>query len=223
METPLAIPEGGTGSYSPDGTKFVYAPISREFRTWKRYRGGRNSDIWVYDLAANTAEVIAESPYTDHIPAWIGDTIYFASDRENGKHNLWAYDTKSRRSRKVTSHSDFDVLWPSGGPGAVVYENGGYVYRYDVASGKSERVPIRVFGDFAETVPYFEKVRDNVQGADISPTGVRAVFEARGDLYTVPAKEGEPRNLTSSQGVRERDVAWSPDGRWISYLSDRTG
>jgi tricorn protease len=223
MERPLVVPEGGTGMYSPDGKKYVYAPISREFRTWKRYRGGRNSDLWLYDLEANTSEPIVESPYTDQLPSWVGDTIYFASDREGGKGNLWAYETKSRQTRRVTNHADFDVLWPSAGPDAVVYENGGYVYLYDTAKGKSERVPIRVYGDFAGTVPYFEKVKDNIQNGDVSPTGVRAVFEARGDIFTVPAKEGEPRNISNSQGVRERGVAWSPDGRWISYLSDRTG
>jgi tricorn protease len=223
METPLEIPEGGTGTFSPDGKQFAYAPISREFRTWKRYRGGRDSDIWIYDLANRSAKAVAQSPYTDHLPAWIGDSIYFASDRNGGKMNLWQYDTRSGQSKQVTQHTDFDVSWPSAGTDSVVYEQGGYIHRYEVASGRSARVPIQVFGDLPEQLPYFDKVRDNIASAQISPTGVRAVFEARGDLFTVPVKDGEPRNLTQSQGVRERNPVWSPDGRSIAYLSDRTG
>jgi tricorn protease len=223
METPLEIPEGGTGTFSPDGKQFAYAPISREFRTWKRYRGGRDSDLWVYDLSAHSSRPVAQSAFTDHLPAWVGDNIFFASDREDGRFNLWQYDTRSGTSRKVTNHTEFDVSWPSAGTDSVVYEQGGYIHRYDVASGRTNRVPIQVFGDLPDTLAYFDKVRDNIAAAEISPAGVRAVFEARGDLFTIPVKDGEPRNITQSQGVHERDPHWSPDGRWIAYLSDRSG
>ncbi|HEX6097200.1 MAG TPA: PDZ domain-containing protein [Thermoanaerobaculia bacterium] len=223
METPLAIPEAGGGAYSPDGRKLVYTPIEREFRTWKRYRGGRAQDVWIYDLVANKAEQITNNPYTDNQPVWIGDTIYFTSDREDGRLNLWAYDTKSKQSRKVTTHGDYDVLWPSADKAQVVYENGGYIYRFDAATAKSERVPIRVFGDFRNTLPYHRSVTGNIQEFGLSPSGARALFVARGDIFTVPAKEGEIRNLTQTPGVRERDANWSPDGKWISYLSDKSG
>ncbi|HEX2832335.1 MAG TPA: PDZ domain-containing protein [Thermoanaerobaculia bacterium] len=227
METPLAIPEGGGGMYSPDGTKLVYTPIEREFRTWKRYRGGRAQDVWIYDLAANKSEQLTNNPYTDNQPLWIGDTIYFTSDRpegtakEAGRLNLYAYDLKSKQTRKVTNHTDYDVLWPSADKTQVVYENGGYLYRFD--GQKSERIPIRVYGDFRNTLPYFKNVKDNVEGYSLSPSAARAVFTARGELFTVPAKEGEIRNLTQTPGIRERDGSWSPDGKWIAYLSDKPG
>jgi tricorn protease len=227
METPLAIPEGGGGMYSPDGKKLVYTPIEREFRTWKRYRGGRAQDVWIYDLVANKSEQITNNPYTDNQPVWIGDTIYFTSDRpedgakEAGRLNLYAYDLKSRQTRKVTSHTDYDVLWPSADKTQVVYENGGYLYRFD--GQKSERIPIRVYGDFRNTLPYFKNVKDNIESYSLSPSAARAVFTARGELFTVPAKEGEIRNLTQTPGIRERDGAWSPDGKWIAYLSDKPG
>ena len=229
METPLAIPEGGGGAYSPDGTKLVYTPIEREFRTWKRYRGGRAQDVWIYDLAANKAEQITNTPYTDNQPVWIGDTIYFTSDRpsdggKNAEHlNLWAYDTKTRQTRRVTSHNDYDALWPSADRTQIVYENGGYIYRLDTATQKSERIPIHVYGDFRGTVPYFKNVKDNIESYTLSPSGARAVFVARGEIFTAPAKEGEIRNLTQTPGIRERDAAWSPDGKWIAYLSDKAG
>lgn len=223
METPLAIPEGGGGAYSPDGTKLVYTPIEREFRTWKRYRGGRAQDVWIYDLVANRAEQITNNPYTDNQPVWIGDTIYFTSDREEGRLNLWVYDTRSKQTRKVTSHSDYDVLWPSADRNSVVYEAGGYLHRFDAATQKSERIPIRVYGDFRNTLPYHRNVRENIEWYTISPTGARALFVARGDVFSAPAKEGEVRNLTQSSGIRERNATWSPDGRWLAYLSDRGG
>lgn len=222
-ETPLAIPEGGGGMYSPDGKKIVYTPIEREFRTWKRYRGGRNQDVWIYDLTTNRAEQITDTPATDNQPVWVGEIIYFTSDREDGKLNLWAFDTRTRQTRKVTSHTDYDVLWPSSDRSQIVYEAGGFIWRFDPSTARSERVPIRVYGDFRQTVPYFKSVKSNIQWYSISPTGARAIFGARGEIFTVPAKYGEIRNVTQTPGIREMDPVWSPDGRWIAYLSDRAG
>jgi len=221
MEQPLAIPEAGGGAYSPDGSRLAYTPIDREFRTWKRYHGGRAQDVWIYDLAANTSEQITHEPMTDNQPSWAGDTIYFTSDRDKSKLNLYAYDIKSKQTRRVTNHTDYDVLWPSSDASQVVYECGGYLWRF--AGGRESRIPIRVVGDFRGTLPYFRNVKGNIASYVVSPTGARALFVARGDLFSVPAKNGEIRNLTQSSGVRERDAAWSPDGRSIAYLSDRDG
>jgi tricorn protease len=221
MEKPLAIPEGGGGAYSPDGTKLVYTPIEREFRTWKRYRGGRAQDVWIYDLAANKAQQLTTNQYTDNQPVWVGNTIYFTSDREDGRLNLWSYDLASKQERKVTNHTDYDVLWPSSDRSQVVYEAGGYLYKF--VNGQSSRIPIRVYGDFRNTLPYHRNVRENIDWYMISPTGARALFVARGDIFSAPAKEGEVRNLTQTPGIREREATWSPDGRWIAYLSDKGG
>ncbi len=230
METKLAIPEGSAGSYSPDGTKLVYTPVEREFRTWKRYRGGRAQDVWIYDLASNKAEQLTNNQYTDHQPVWVKDTIYFVSDRPAeggqstaGRLNVYSYDLKSKQTRKLTNHTDYDVLWPSGDKTSVVYESGGYLYRLDSATNQSQRIPIRVYGDFRNSLPYFRNVRENIEWYSPSPTAARALFVARGDIFSVPAKEGEIRNETQTPGIRERDATWSPDGKWIAYLSDRAG
>lgn len=223
MEKPLAIPEGSGGSYSSDGTKLAYTPIEREFRTWKRYRGGRAQEVWIYDLAANKAEQVTRNQYTDNQPVWIGNTIYFTSDREDGKLNLWAYDLSSKQEKKVTTHKDFDVLWPSGDKTQVVYESGGYLYRLDSKTNRAEQIPIRVYGDFRNTLPYFANVKENIDWFTLSPSGARALLVARGDVFSVPAKEGEIRNLTQTPGIRERGASWSPDGKWLTYLSDKGG
>ena len=222
MERPLGIPEGSGGSYSPDGARLAYTPIEREFRTWKRYRGGRAQDVWIFDLAGTTAERLTTYEGTDNQPVWVGDSVYFTSDR-TGTLNLWAYALATREERQVTHHTDYDALWPSGDARRIVYEHGGFVRRFDPATGEDVRVPIRLGGDFPGTVPRFQSVAGNVEDATISPTGARALFAARGDLFTVPAKEGEARNLTASPGVRERAPAWSPDGRWVAYWSDESG
>jgi tricorn protease len=223
METKLAIPEGSAGMFSPDGTKIVYTPIEREFRTWKRYRGGRAQDVWIFDLKTSQAEQITSTPATENQPMWIGNTIYFTSDREGGKLNLYSYDLATKATKRVTNHTDWDVLWPSSDRHEIVYECGGYIWRFDPATAKDERVPIHVVGDFKNTVPYFKNVKGNIDSFQLSPSGARALIEARGDVFTVPAKYGEIRNVTQTPGVRERAPQWSPDGKWISYLSDKNG
>ncbi len=222
LETALPIPEGGGASWSPDGRKVAFTPIDREFRTWKRYEGGRAQDLWIYDLDTNAAEKITDWKGTDNQPVWVQKTIYFTSDRDR-KLNLWAFDTVKRTARQVTRHDDYDVLWPGGDDRRVVYEAGGWIYLFDPATEKSRKVPIQVVGDFASTVPVFKNVRDRIDRFELSPSGARAVLTARGEVFTVPAKDGEIRNVTRSQGVRELDATWSPDGKWIAYLSDRTG
>ncbi|HEU5161986.1 MAG TPA: PDZ domain-containing protein [Thermoanaerobaculia bacterium] len=224
MEAPVGIPEGSGGSYSPDGTKIAYTPIEREFRTWKRYRGGRAQDVWIWDVAAKTARQITNDPATDNQPAWIGGTIYFTSDRAaDQKLNLWAHDLAANEARQVTFHDDFDVLWPSTDGKRIVYEAGGSLWIYDPARKNSTELPMRVYGDFRNAVPRFANVKSGIQSADLSPSGARALFGARGDVFTVPAKEGEIRNLTQTPGIREMQPVWSPDGKSVAYLSDRTG
>jgi tricorn protease len=224
MEQPMRVPEGGNGTFSPDGTRFVYTPTQTEYRGWKRYQGGQAQDLWIYDLAKDTAERITDYPGTDNQPLWIGDKIYFTSDREGGRLNLFVYEPATRAVRKLTNHDRYDVLWPSGRD-RIVYENGGVIYLFDPASaaGGGRRVPIQVGGDLPHTLPYFKKVAANIESGELSPTGKRALFAARGDVFTVPAEKGEIVNLTSSPGVRERAPSWSPDGRLVAYLSDRSG
>lgn len=222
METALAVPESGGGMFSPDGTKLVYTPTARAFRTWKRHRGGRAQDVWIFDLVANTSEQITTFDGTDNQPMWVGETIYFTSDRDR-RLNLYARNAAGGDLRKITQHEDFDVLWPSAGPTQIVYECGGYLYRYDAARGESHRVPVTIGGDLAATMPRMQELASKVQSMDLSPSGKRAVLEARGDVFTVPAKDGEPRNLTRTSGTRETQPVWSPDGKWVSYLSDASG
>ncbi len=220
-ETPLEIPEGGGGMYSPDGTRIVYTPIDREFRTWKRYRGGRAQDVWIYDLDASSSEQLTDHPATDNQPLWVGDEIFFTSDRDYTL-NLYRYSA-SGGAERVTEHDDFDVLWPSAGPNAIVYENGGWLYRYDPAAGTSTRLEIRVGGDRPERMPKVVEAADFIQSAGLSPDGQRAVLSARGEVFTVPAENGPIRNITRTPGIREIDGVWSPDGEQIAYLSDASG
>jgi tricorn protease len=222
LETPLELPEGGSASLSADGKRIAYTPVDREFRTWKRTRGGRAQDVWIYDFAADRSERLTDDPATDNFPMWAGNTVYFTSDREHTL-NIYACDLGTRAVRRVTSFTEYDVLWPSLGKDAIVFMNGGHLHRLDLATQKAERIPITLGAAMDSAAPQFKDVKANVAGADLSPSGARAVFEARGELFTVPAKEGAARNLTATPGVRERDPAWSPDGKWIAYLSDATG
>jgi len=222
LEKPLPVMNGGFGTLSPDGSKLVFTPVDREFRNWKRYKGGRATELWIYDLKNNTSEQITDFEGSDQMPVWSGDNIFFASDRDL-KLNIWKYNIQSKETTQVTRHTEFDVVWPSGRGDRLVYENGGYLYRLDTGTGNTERVVVNINFDNPNLLPYYKSVQDNINSFAISPTGKRALFDARGDVFSVPAENGITENLTMSQGVREIYPAWSPDGKYISYYSDLTG
>ena len=218
----LPLPEAGLSSFSADGDKIAYNRIFRNFRTWKRYKGGLAQDIWIYDLKKNEVERITDYEGTDTYPMWHKDRIYFGSDRDHTA-NIFSYDLGSKQTEKVTFHEEFDVNWPSLGPDAIVYENGGYLYVLDLAAQKAAKITVEIPDDAILTRPEIVSVSDYVTEFGLSPDSKRAVFVARGDVFTVPEKKGNTRNLTGTCGSKEKNAVWSPDGRWIAYISDRTG
>ena len=210
------------GSYSPDGTRIAYVPNLQWQSSWKRYRGGQTTPIYIVRLSDLSLEKLPRENSNDKEPVWFQDTVYFLSDR-NGPVTLFAYDTKSKTVKQLVENKGFDLKSVSAGPDALVYEQFGGIFLFDPQTGKSTRVNIHVSGDLPSTRPHFEKVAENIQNASISPTGARAVFEARGEILTVPAEKGDIRNLTRTTAVAERDPSWSPDGKWIAYFSDESG
>ncbi|MDX1675024.1 MAG: PDZ domain-containing protein, partial [Longimicrobiales bacterium] len=225
LEVPLEIPEGGSGAtYDPTGTKLAYTIKSREWRHWKRYTGGRQQEVWLYDLEASTSQRLTDFEGTDNFPMSIDGAVYFVSDRgDDRKLNLWRYDLDTEALTQVTAHDDFDVLWPSRGQGGIVYQSGGWIWHYDPATDATRKLSITVPGDRPLAMPYWKEVGDDVESFHLSPSGRRAVFAARGEIFTVPAEHGNTRNLTETPAHRERGVTWSPDGQWLAYLSDATG
>ncbi|MDE3136514.1 MAG: PD40 domain-containing protein [Acidobacteriota bacterium] len=220
----LPLFRGGLTAYSPDGTKIAYNPIFRNFRTWKRYRGGMMQNILIYDMVHNTFVEVPHGDGTDTYPMWSGNTIYFASDRGPGERmNLYSYEIGSHQVRQLTHFTDFDVEWPSLGPGSIIFSNGGWLYTYDLHSGKTTKLTYEIPGDQDLARSEWKNVAPWINSFDISPDGKRGVFEARGDVFTVPGEHGSIRNLTQTPGIWERYPTWSPDGKWVAYLSDRTG
>jgi len=218
----LPLPCGGFCSYSPDGTKLAYNRVFREFRTWKYYKGGMADDIWIYDFKTRETKQVTSNIFQDMYPMWNGDRIYFLSERERPT-NLYCYDLKTQETKKVTDFKEFDIKFPSMGDSGIIFENGGYIYIFDFATGQTRKVTIRISDDFITGRNQMKDAGKSVTSFSLSPDGKRIAFGARGDVWTVPAKTGITKNLTESSGIHERDVAWSPDGKYIAYVSDKTG
>ncbi|HEU4763326.1 MAG TPA: PDZ domain-containing protein [Gemmatimonadales bacterium] len=224
MPEKLPVAYGEFGAISPDGKTLAYMPSSQDFRTWKRYRGGWASDVWLFDLATFASRNVTDDPAMDGQPMWHGDVLYFLSDRDAAKRaNIWALDLKSGAKREVTHFTDFDVEFPAIGPSDMVFEAGGRLYRMDLATEQAVEVPVRVVTDGATLKPRAVAAAEWIMGGTVSPTGQRAILEARGDLFSLPAKDGPVLDLTRTSGSAERWPSWSPDGKWVAYWSDRTG
>ncbi len=218
----LPLPMGAEGSYSPDGQSLAYVPLNQAFSMWKRYRGGRASAIWIAKLSDSTVEKIPRDNSNDFNPMWTGDRVFFLSDR-NGAFSLFSYDTRKKTVAQVIQNDGLDFKSASAGPGAIVYEQFGSIHLFDLKTGKTQPVEVHVTADLPEVRSHYVKVANRIREAALSPTGARAVFEARGEILTVPAEKGDIRNLTNTPGVNERSPAWSPDGLRIAYFSDESG
>jgi len=222
VEEPLPLPRAYQGRLSPDGTRVAYRMNTSWDEERRNYRGGQNRPIWIVDLKTYA---LVSPPWTDSWdkdPAWVGDTVYFISDRGDVA-NVWSFDTKTQRLAQVTRFRDFDVKALDANAGAVVFEQAGVIHLLDPKSGSEKTVDITASGDFPWMMPRWEDVTSRMSNLALSPAGKRIIVEARGEIFTIPAEKGDVRNLTNSSGSAERDPAWSPDGKYVSYFSDKSG
>ena len=222
--TQLEIPNAWRAAYSPDGKSMAYTPISGRYKQWKNYRGGTTTNVWLFSFEDHSVEKIPqpEGGCNDTDPMWIGDQVYFRSDR-NGEFNLYSYTVSSKKIAQLTQFKDFPVLSASTGNGNIIYEQAGYLHTFDVNAADSKKLAVGIAADLLELRPRFVKGGKYIRSAGISPSGARVLFDYRGDIITVPAEKGDSRNLTLSTGTHEKYPSWSPDGKSIAYFSDASG
>ena len=218
----LPLPSGGFCSYSPDGKKLAYNRVFREFRTWKYYKGGMADDVWIYDFESKKVDNITNTVNQEIFPMWYKNKVFFLSDRDRTM-NLFVYDVETKQTEKLTDYTNYDIKFPSLGDHSIIYENGGYLYNYEIATGEIKKIPVYIENDLITGRNQLKDASKLIRSRAVSPDGKRVVFGARGDVYTVPSKQGITRNLTRSSGAHDRNVEWSPNGKYISYISDRTG
>ncbi|HET9531751.1 MAG TPA: S41 family peptidase, partial [Blastocatellia bacterium] len=220
---PLPMPESGAGDYSPDGARVVYSPRFRDFRSEKRYGGGQANDLFLFDLKSYEAKRITDHPRADRDPMWIGNTVYFNSDRD-GHFNLYAYDVPSGKTTPVTANRVWDVRWPSADrDGRIIYELNGELQIFDTRSRRNTPISINVPDDGLAKRPSRVSVANLIHSASLSPKGERILFGARGDIFSAPAEKGPTRNLTESSSAHDKWPRWSPDGKWVAFISDMSG
>jgi len=219
----LPMPESGAGDYAPDGTQMVYSPMARDFRSEKRYAGGQANNLYLFNLKTYEAKRITDHPRADRDPMWIGSTVYFNSDRD-GHFNLYAYEISGGKTTQLTRSSLWDVRWPSSDHATrIVFEMQGELHVHDLKSGQTAAISITVPDDGLSKRPSTISAAEWIESGGLSPKGERAVFAARGDIFTVPIEKGPTRNLTQTSGAHDKWPTWSPDGAQVAFISDRSG
>ncbi len=218
----IPLPEGGFSSYSPDGQQLAYNRVMREFRTWKYYKGGMADDIWIYNPAKKEVKNVSNSNSQDIIPMWIGDAVFYLSDRDRTM-NLFAYNTKTAETDKVTNFTEYDIKFPSANGNMVVFENGGYIYKMDANERVPRKVDIKLTSDNIYARSEIKNGADYLSSISLSADGNRLIITARGEVFNVPVEKGVTRNITRTPGAHERDAEWSPNGKYVAYISDQTG